>query len=65
MILGTKVKWVTTSGVNGSGQIIANGLSPRDGVCHYLVAVDAPAGEEHRVIHCAETWLTEVKDESV
>lgn len=52
---GTKVNWVTASGVHGSGILISD---ETDG--HVLVAVDAPQGEEHRVIYCTVTWLTAV-----
>ena len=62
MTPGTRVKWITASGVAGSGMVILR----RDGVGdtavlqapHYFVACDALPGEEHRVIYCAETWLT-------
>jgi len=54
---GTKVKWVTASGVHGSGITISD---ERFG--HVAVAVDAPQGEEHRVIWCTVTWLTEVTE---
>ena len=63
----TKVTWTTASGVCGSGKVIsvcpifegdASKGEPR--IPHVLVAVDAPQGEEHRVIYCAETWLTAV-----
>lgn len=50
----TKVEWVTASGVKGSGVTITN-----EDEGHVLVAVDAAPGEEHRVIYCAVTWLTE------
>ena len=50
---GAKVKWVAADGVNGSGEVLTNEV---DG--HVLVAVDAPANREHRVIYCAVTWLT-------
>lgn len=49
----TKVTWVTASGVHGSGIVVADDV---DG--HVPVAVDAPPGEEHRMIWCAVTWLT-------
>jgi len=52
---GTKVKWVTASGVAGSGEVLADEV---DG--HVPVAVDAPPGEEHRVIWCTVTWLTPI-----
>lgn len=59
---GSRVKWKTAGGVEGSGLIISkpktHWLFPDSGVNHFLVAVDAPPGEEHRVIFCAETWLT-------
>jgi hypothetical protein len=48
----TKVNWVTAGGVHGSGVVIADEVGG-----HVLVAVDAPAGEEHRVIWCTVTWL--------
>ena len=54
--LGDKVQWVTRSQVAGSGVLISE--VGRDGHC--LVAVDGYPGEEHRVIWCAETWLTKV-----
>ncbi len=53
MMMGSRVKWTTASGVSGSGELI---FDPLGG--HALVSVDAPAGEEHRVIYCALTWLT-------
>ncbi len=52
---GLKVSWITASGVHGTGQLISDEL---DG--HVLVAVDAPIGEEHRVIYCTVTWLTAI-----
>lgn len=57
---GTRVIWITAKGIHGSGVVIkcfmarAGQVPP---VNHYLVAVDADPGEEHRVIYCAETWL--------
>lgn len=54
MIKGSRVRWTTAGGVKGSGVIVQ---VDEDGM-HHWVAVDAPAGEEHRVIYCAETWLT-------
>lgn len=51
---GTKVKWVTASGIHGTGVTIDNETNG-----HVPVAVDAPVGEEHRVIWCTITWLTE------
>ncbi|MFZ0311967.1 MAG: hypothetical protein WAL85_04585 [Candidatus Korobacteraceae bacterium] len=50
---GTRVTWTTASNVHGSGACISD---EQDG--HVLVAVDAPQGEEHRVIYCTVTWLT-------
>lgn len=52
----TDVTWKTTGGAFGSGRTISDEV---DG--HVLVVVDGPAGEEHRVIYCTVTWLTEVK----
>lgn len=49
----TKVKWVTASGMHGTGVVITD---EEDG--HVQVAVDAPLGEEHHVIYCTVTWLT-------
>lgn len=53
MIRGTHVNWTTASGLYGSGVVLSDA---QDG--HVFVAVDAPAGEEHRVIYCTVTWLT-------
>lgn len=53
---GTKVNWLTASGVRGSGQLVSD-----ESEGHVFVAVDAPVGEEHRVIYCTVTWLTVVK----
>lgn len=55
MKLGDKVKWITASGVHGSGIILPLGTNED---LHAFVAVDAPLGEEHRVIYCTKTWLT-------
>lgn len=55
---GSRVTWTTASGVHGSGQIISDVTLDQWNVGHVLVAVDAAAGEEHRVIYCAVTWLT-------
>ncbi len=55
MMPGTKVTWITGAGVSGSGKVIS--CLDND---HVLVAVDAAPNEEHRVIYCAETWLTKV-----
>ena len=49
---GTAVTWITSSDVHGSGITITD---EADG--HVQVAVDAPAGQEHRLIYCAVTWL--------
>lgn len=51
----TKVKWITASDVHGTGITIADEIEG-----HVLVAVDALAGEEHRVIWCTVTWLTAI-----
>jgi hypothetical protein len=60
---GARVSWKTASGLNGSGEVISEiALDPWN-VGHVLVAVDAPDGEEHRVIYCAVTWLTVVSEE--
>lgn len=53
---GTKVTWTTASGVYGSGTVVADELEG-----HVPVAVDAEAGEEHRMIWCAVTWLFAVR----
>lgn len=53
---GAKVTWVTASGVKGSGVIVTD----EDDLGTVLVAVDAPQGEPHYVIHCTVTWLTVV-----
>jgi hypothetical protein len=50
---GTAVKWITASGVHGSGITISDEQD-----AHILVAVDASIGEEHRVIYCTVTWLS-------
>jgi len=47
------VKWITASSVHGSGVSISDEQD-----AHIVVAVDAPNGEEHRVIYCAVTWLS-------
>ena len=57
---GAKVTWVTASGVHGSGELISDIVMDPWNIGHVLVAVDAAAGEEHRVIYCAVTWLTVV-----
>jgi hypothetical protein len=54
---GARVTWVTASGVNGGGEVISDITLDPWNVGHVLVAVDAAAGEEHRVIYCAVTWL--------
>lgn len=53
---GTRVTWTTASGVHGSGEVLNDEADAADG--HVFVAVDAPTGEEHRVIWCTVTWLT-------
>lgn len=53
---GARVKWITASGVHGSGIVLADEHGG-----HVPVAVDSPQGEEHRVIWCTVTWLTEEK----
>ena len=55
---GARVSWMTASGVHGSGEIISGITMDPWNVGHVLVAVDAAAGEEYRVIYCAVTWLT-------
>ena len=50
---GSRVKWTTASDVKGSGEVLTD---EENG--HVYVAVDAPQGEEHRVIYCTVTWLT-------
>jgi hypothetical protein len=57
LIKRDRVNWTTTSQVHGSGVCISD---EQDG--HILVAVDAPQGDEHRVIYCTVTWLTAVSD---
>ena len=54
---GALVKWVgQTTGVAGHGVVISD---EDDG--HVLVAVLSDAGtDEHRVIFCTVTWLTEL-----
>ena len=52
----TNVTWVTASGVHGSGVVISD-----ESEGHVLVAVNAPQGEEHRVIYCTVTWLVAAK----
>lgn len=61
MKMGTRVKWITASQVHGAGIIISEEFwqSVKDPAPHFLVSVDADPGEEHRVICCAATWLTE------
>lgn len=58
MSRGARVTWVTASGVPGSGEIISDVTLDPWNVGHVSVAVDAKAGEEHRVIYCAVTWLS-------
>lgn len=62
MKVGTKVKWITSKGVHGSG-FVASEQDPFNlgdsGDGHVCVVVDAEPGEEHRLIYCALTWLTE------
>lgn len=60
MQVGSKVKWVTSNGTVGSGRIV-EGAWTDTAVNHWKVAVDATPGDEHRLINCAETWLTEIK----
>jgi hypothetical protein len=55
---GTKVSWTTASGVKVGGVTVTD----EDEVGTVLVAVDAPQGEPHHVIHCAVTWLTPVPE---
>ena len=52
----TKVEWITSSGVHGTGVVLADEVAG-----HVPVAVDAPTGEEHRMIWCTVTWLTPLK----
>ena len=52
MFKGQRVTWTTAGGVRGSGVVV---IPESEG--HVAVAVDAPAGEEHRMIWCAVTWL--------
>ena len=59
---GDLVKWTNSKGVQGSGMVIETNVWAKNGQApHVLVAVDADPGDEHRVIYCAETWLTLVK----
>lgn len=55
---GTKVAWTTASDVHETGEVIDNNLEE-----YVLVSVDAPPGEEHRVIYCAVSWLTKIGEE--
>lgn len=59
---GDKVKWITASGVNGSGRVADCDNVFSEDVMHYIVVVDAPDGEPHPIIYCAETWLTKKED---
>ena len=51
---GSKVSWKTSIGFTGMGEVFTD----PDEYEHVLVSVNAPQGEEHRVIRCALTWLT-------
>lgn len=53
IIKGSRVSWKTSMGAIGFGEVVTE---PQDG--KVLVAVDAPAGEPHPVIHCTVTWLS-------
>jgi len=53
----TKVKWVTASGVHRTGVAVAD----EDVAERILVAVDAPPGEEHRVIWCEVSSLSPIE----
>ena len=53
MKVGSRVMWVTASSVRGSGEVIMLQGDQK----HAWIAVDAPPGEEHRVIYCTLTWL--------
>lgn len=59
---GNKVTWVTASGVRGSGRLVSDVCPEGPLKDHAFVAVDAPPGEEHRVIFCATTWLSVVEE---
>jgi hypothetical protein len=60
---GTRVTWTTSRKFTGSGTVISNEVPEGPTKGHVLVAKDAPVGEEHPVIYCATTWLTEQTEE--